>query len=245
MTTQYTPILKLALPVTGELNGTWGTVVNENITEMVEQAIAGLATINTWTTNSHTLTTADGTTSESRCAMLVFANGSGGSALSGAGQVICPNETKIYLVKNDSTYAVTLKTSAGSGIAVQPTAGMVLFCDGANVYSATTVITPRVVSTATGATTTVNINYDQTVVTALDVNTNVVAGGDGSASNGQKIVLRITASGGTRGITWDSAFRAIGVTLPTTIADTKTLYVGMIYNSVAAKWDVVATSTQS
>jgi hypothetical protein len=42
MTTQYTPILKLALPVQGELSGTWGDVVNDNITSMVEQAIAGL-----------------------------------------------------------------------------------------------------------------------------------------------------------------------------------------------------------
>ena len=58
MTTQYSPILKLALPVQGELSGTWGDVVNDNITSMVEQAIAGRAVINTWTTNSHTLTSA-------------------------------------------------------------------------------------------------------------------------------------------------------------------------------------------
>ena len=56
MTTQYTPILKIALPVTGELSGTWGDVVNDNITSMFEQAIAGLATISTWTANAHTLT---------------------------------------------------------------------------------------------------------------------------------------------------------------------------------------------
>jgi len=31
MTTQYSPILKLALPVQGELSGTWGNVVNDNI----------------------------------------------------------------------------------------------------------------------------------------------------------------------------------------------------------------------
>ena len=43
MTTQYTSILKLALPVQGELSGTWGDVVNDNITSMVEQAIAGRA----------------------------------------------------------------------------------------------------------------------------------------------------------------------------------------------------------
>ena len=64
MATQYTSILKLALPVQGELSGTWGDVVNDNITSMVEEAIAGRAVINTWTANSHTLTTADGTTSQ-------------------------------------------------------------------------------------------------------------------------------------------------------------------------------------
>ena len=70
MATQYTTILKLALPVQGELVGTWGDVVNNNITSMVEQAVAGKAVINSWTTNSHTLTSADGTTAESRCAIL-------------------------------------------------------------------------------------------------------------------------------------------------------------------------------
>ena len=139
MTTAYTPILKLALPVTGELSGTWGTVVNDNITSMVEQAVAGLATISTWTGNtSHTLTTADGTSSESRCAMLVLATGSGGSALTGAGEVICPAASKMYVVKNGTSYAVTLKTSAGSGVAVPAGETAFLFCDGTNVNQCVT-----------------------------------------------------------------------------------------------------------
>ena len=97
MTTQYSPILKLALPVQGELSGTWGDVVNDNITSMVEQAIAGRAVINTWSTNSHTLTSANGTTSESRCAMLELTDT--GTSLSAAGTVICPALSKIYIVK--------------------------------------------------------------------------------------------------------------------------------------------------
>ena len=77
MATQYTSVLRLALPVDGELSGTWGDVVNNNITSMVEQAVTGLAVINSWSSNSHTLTTADGTTDESRCAMLVADDNSG------------------------------------------------------------------------------------------------------------------------------------------------------------------------
>jgi hypothetical protein len=109
MATQYTTILKLALPTQGELSGTWGDVVNENITSMVEEAIAGRAVINTWTANSHTLTTANGLTSESRCAMLEFTDT--GVALSGAGTVICPTQPKIYLCKNAAGQVITVTTS--------------------------------------------------------------------------------------------------------------------------------------
>jgi hypothetical protein len=140
MTTQYTPTLKLALPVTGELSGTWGDVVNDNITSMIEQAIAGLSTINTWTANAHTLTTANGTTSESRCAMLVAATGSGGTAITGAGEIICPASAKLYVLQNTTSFAVTLKTSAGTGVAVAAGNTAFLFCDGTNVNSCVTTI---------------------------------------------------------------------------------------------------------
>ena len=132
MTTAYTPILKLALPVTGELNGAWGDVVNNNITSMVEQAVAGLATINTWTTASHTLTSADGTTDEARCAILQCSGAPGAAAT-----VICPAASKVYIIKNSVTggFAVTLKTSAGTGISVANGATALLYCDGTNVVS--------------------------------------------------------------------------------------------------------------
>ena len=150
MTTQYTPILKLALPVTGELSGTWGDTVNDNITSMVEQAVAGLATISTWTGNSKTLTVANGTTSESRCAMLVAQTGSGGSALTGAGEIVCPASSKLYVLKNDSSFAITLKTAAGTGVAVAAGNTAFLFCDGTNVNACvTTIIDGRVTGNLT------------------------------------------------------------------------------------------------
>ena len=134
MATQYTSILKLALPTTGELDGTWGDVVNNNITSMVEEAIAGLSTINTWTTNSHTLTTANGTTSESRAAILVLTDT--GGALTGAGEVICPNASKVYIVKNDTGETITVKTSAGTGVEINDGVVKIVICDGTNVINA-------------------------------------------------------------------------------------------------------------
>lgn len=133
MATQYTPILQLALPVTGELNGTWGNVVNDNITSMIEQAIAGMATINTWAGGSHTLTTADGTTDEARCAMLIASGSPGTDA-----QIICPTRTKMYIVTNSITggYAVTLKTAAGTGVSVANGSSALLYCNGTDVVTA-------------------------------------------------------------------------------------------------------------
>jgi hypothetical protein len=138
MATQYTSILKLALPTEGELSGTWGDVVNDNITSMVEEAIAGRAVIDSWTANGHTLTTADGTTAEARCAMLEFTDTN--TDLTGNAEVICPTASKIYIAKNatGAGYSVTVKTSAGTGIAVPDGETMFLFCDGTNVVEAIT-----------------------------------------------------------------------------------------------------------
>ena len=52
MSTSYTTILKLGKPASGDTG--WGNVVNNEVTSMIEEAIAGKATINTWSTNSHT-----------------------------------------------------------------------------------------------------------------------------------------------------------------------------------------------
>ena len=135
MATQYTSILQLALPVTGELSGTWGDVVNDEITSMIEEAIAGMATISSWTGASHTLTTADGLTDEARCAMLVASGAPGASAT-----IVCPARTKAYIVTNNVTggYTVTLKTAAGTGVSVPNGSSAFLYCNGVDVVTAVT-----------------------------------------------------------------------------------------------------------
>ena len=218
MPTQYTPTLKLALPITGELSGTWGTVVNDNVTSMIEQAIAGLSTINTWTTNSHTLTTANGTTSESRCAMLVAATGSGGTAITGAGEIICPAAAKLYVVQNATSFAVTLKTAAGTGVSVAAGNTLFLFCDGTNVNSCvTTIVSGNITGNLTvGGDATINGNTtlgnatSDTITATARFNTDLLPSTDnardlGSAANswralfidGTATMALVAISGGT------------------------------------------------
>ncbi len=181
MTTQYTTILKLALPVQGELSGTWGDVVNDNITQMVEQAVAGKAVVNTWTGNSHTLTTADGTTSESRCAILELTDT--GTALSGAGTVVCPTNTKLYIVDNNTAQIVTVKTSGGTGVAVPVGKTMLVYCDGTNVVEGVTHANSLSLGTSTNT------------VNAISIATDLGAGGSSDSNLPTQLAVKTYVDG--------------------------------------------------
>jgi hypothetical protein len=75
MTTAYTSLLGLALPVTGELSGTWGDTVNDAITSLLDSAVAGTTSL---TTDSDTiLTTTTGAANEARQAIIRWNPASG------------------------------------------------------------------------------------------------------------------------------------------------------------------------
>ena len=127
----YTTSLRLVQPNTGEYSGTWGTQVNTGLTALVDTSIAGTATI-TMTTADYTLSSNNGATDEAR-AMVLNLTGLPGLARN----VICPAVSKVYVVYNNTGYAQTLKTSAGSGISVPNGSTAFLRCDGTNVVAAT------------------------------------------------------------------------------------------------------------
>lgn len=132
MPSTYTPSLRLTLPATGELAGTWGSTVNTGITTLTETAIAGTAAV-TMTDADYTLTTANGTTDQARN-MFVTLSGT----LSAARNVICPSVSKLYFVTNSTTggHTITFKTSAGTGVAVPSGQRKVVYCNGTNVLDA-------------------------------------------------------------------------------------------------------------
>ena len=92
MTTQYTSLLGLALPVEGELDGTWGNTVNEQITQLVEDAVAGYATASVTSGNWTLTTTGSGAQNESRMAVLIPTGSPGTSR-----NIIAPSHSKAYL----------------------------------------------------------------------------------------------------------------------------------------------------
>jgi hypothetical protein len=113
MSTNYTTLLKLALPTTGELVGTWGDVVNTDITQLVENAVANAATASVASGN-WTLTDGNGSASnEARMSTLIPTGASGTTR-----QIIAPARAKIYFVINQSTGSVVLKGTSTTGVTI-------------------------------------------------------------------------------------------------------------------------------
>lgn len=103
---------------------------------------------------------------------------------------------------------------------------------------------PNVQSVTSAATVTPTTLNDEVVITAQAVALNIV-NPTGTAVQGQSLIIRIKDNGTARAITYDTQYRAIGVTLPTTTVISKIVYLGFIYNSTDTKWDCIGISQQA
>jgi len=127
MATAYTTLLGLALPVTGELNGTWGDVVNDSITELVEDAIAGSATASVTSADWTLTTTGSGAANQARSAILIPTGTPGVSR-----NIIAPSSSKAYIVDNQSNAAVVVKGAATTGVSIATNTAALVAWDGAD-----------------------------------------------------------------------------------------------------------------
>lgn len=91
-------------------------------------------------------------------------------------------------------------------------------------------------------------SYDQQSFSAL-ANALTINADAGAPTDGQRTILRFEDNGTARALTWTTgatkAFRAVGVTLPTTTVAGKVTYVGCIYNVADLRWDAVAVSQEA
>lgn len=111
MTTGNTTLLKLALPTEGELDGTWGDVVNASITSLVDSAIAGTVTLSS--DADVTLTDIALEANQARQAVLLWTASNGATTRT----ITAPARSKPYIVINAGTGSVVLR---GAG----PTTGI-------------------------------------------------------------------------------------------------------------------------
>lgn len=113
MTTGNTSLLGLALPVEGELEGTWGDVVNDSITSLVDSAVAGTTTLST--DADVTLTDTTLAANQARQAVLLWTASNGATTRN----ITAPARSKPYIVINAGTGSVVLR---GAG----PTTGITI-----------------------------------------------------------------------------------------------------------------------
>ena len=131
MPTAYTPLLGLALPVQGELSNTWGDVVNNSITSLVEDSVANFATASV-TAGDWTLTTTGlGLSNQARMAILI-PTGTPGTTRN----IIAPSQSKVYYVINQSNDAVVLKGAATTGVTIPVNRTLIAVWNGSDFIAA-------------------------------------------------------------------------------------------------------------
>lgn len=103
--------------------------------------------------------------------------------------------------------------------------------------------TPSVQSITSATTITPTFDDDLVRVTALAAAA-LLANPTGTPIEGIGIAIRIKDNGTARAITYDTQYRAIGVTLPATTIISKTLYLGCVWNDTDTKLDVVSVAQE-
>jgi hypothetical protein len=110
----YTPLLGLALPTTGDLVGIWGTTVNTALTSLLDTAIAGTTTLST--DADVTLSDTDGTANQARSAIINWT-----ATGTVTRNITAPAVSKVYIVFNNTGGTQSIKIR-GAG----PTTGVTI-----------------------------------------------------------------------------------------------------------------------
>jgi hypothetical protein len=113
MATGNTTLLGLALPVEGELDGTWGDVVNDSITSLVDSAVAGTTVLSA--DADVTLTTTALAANQARQAIIRWTASNGATTRN----ITAPAQSKVYFVINAGTGDIVIR---GAG----PTTGVLI-----------------------------------------------------------------------------------------------------------------------
>jgi microcystin-dependent protein len=126
MPSTFSTSLRLELIGDGEQSGVWGQTTNNNLGDLLEQAVAGRTTLDV-TSGNITLTSLNGVVDEARSAVLAVTGTPGVTRV-----LTIPNVNKTYTVINQTTNIVQVKTASGAAFNCPPSATTVIACDGLN-----------------------------------------------------------------------------------------------------------------
>lgn len=165
MTTGATPQLGLALPVQGELSGSWGNTVNNAITEYTDIAIAGTLTLtgdgavtltNTTGDDLATNITAGSTLAGAGTATAQFAavrvSGTTTTKVVTFGSAGSAPYSKTYVVDNASSFAVTFKAYGQTGVSIAAAEKCTVYYNGTDIVKVASSATDGVSTISFGST---------------------------------------------------------------------------------------------
>jgi hypothetical protein len=180
MTINYTSLLGLAQPVTGTEANTWGEVVNDEITALIEEAVAGGDTLDVTATDV-TLTDTAGAPNQARKAVLLVTGTPGTTR-----NIVAPSQSKVYVVVNGSNGAVVIKGSATTGVSVPAGRRALVAWDGSDFVP----VGGDVLLTATQTLTNKTISADDNTLSGIAASSFVLSNASGNidGSAAQKVI---------------------------------------------------------
>jgi hypothetical protein len=153
MASTYTTRIRLNKQGTGDNDSTWGTVLNDEVIDLTDFAIAGYTTISL-VGGDVSLTANDGAADTARSAMLELT----GTLTGDTGVYLPSGITKSYIVKNNTSgsFNATVLINGGTGTAVPQGGSIIVMTDG-------TTVTDAVDTTALGLGTASTLNFGTSV----------------------------------------------------------------------------------
>jgi microcystin-dependent protein len=132
MASTYSDSLRLELIGDGEQSGAWGVTTNRNLGTLLEAAISGVASVTHDDSANYSLTALNGVSDEARNMIQEI-----GGTLTADRNVVVPDDTKLYIVKNATSggFSITVKTSAGTGVTISNGDYAIVYSDGTNVVN--------------------------------------------------------------------------------------------------------------
>ena len=128
----FTTRIRLEKQADGANPNSWGTVLNNNVIDLVDDAIAAYVTVSLSSVDV-TLTNLDGTTDQARSAFLELQG-----TLTSDVNLVIPQQSKGYFIRNQTvpsgTETTKIKTLAGQGATVGVSSDGWFVCDGVSVH---------------------------------------------------------------------------------------------------------------
>ncbi len=175
MSSSYSPDLRIELIGTGDQAGVWGATTNNNLAYVLEQAVAGYISVAVVSSNQ-ALTYINGGTSTAADNQAVHASIALTTSTGANFAVYAPPVSKLYIIKNASSYTATIynstvignTTAAGSGVAIPAGKTIAVWSDGTDfVQQVTYLISPELAGTPVAPTASAGTNTTQIATTAF------------------------------------------------------------------------------